>query len=184
VENNSDYAGSNGAWVTGNVAGCTYTNGIGKGINQAYICIGGQSVYSRFNTGGNGNILLGKYVRLAALLDNQSHTTKASLNVGTEMAAVYVRKTITGQVRQDAMEVGTMANPYVPAPMFTKRGMIGSFRPMPFYEIIGTDPQPANDMGALDVGALPPAYSIVLPDTGGTMSFPNTPPSPVAGCTN
>jgi hypothetical protein len=182
--NNSDYAGCNGAWATGNGNGCTFTNGIGKGINSAYICIGGQSVYSRFNTGGNGNIFLGKYVRLAALLDNQSHTTKASLNVGTEMAAVYIHKTIAGQTRQDSVENETVQSPYVPDAMFIKRGMIGSFRPIPFYMIIGADPQPANDTGALDVGALTPAYATVLPDTGGTMSFPNTPPAPIAGCTN
>jgi hypothetical protein len=74
------YAGCNGAWVTGNAAGCTYTNGIDKGITQAYICIGGQSVYHRTNTGGNGNIFLGKFIRLAAVLDNQPNSTKAELH--------------------------------------------------------------------------------------------------------
>jgi len=183
--NNSDHAGCNGAWVTGNASGCSYSNGsIGKGIGTAFMCVGGQSVYSRFNTGGNGNIFLGKQVRLAALLDKQSHTTRANLIVGTESLAVQLNKTIAGQARQAPMEIETPQNPYVPDAMFTKRGMIGSFRPMPFYLVIGADPQPANDMGALDVGALTPTYATVLPDTGGTVNFPNTPPAAVAGCTN
>ena len=183
--NNSDYAGCNGAWVTNNSSGCSYSNGsIGKGILTAFMCIGGQSVYSRFSTGGNGNIFLGKYVRLSALLDKQSHTTRGNLIVGTESLAVQLNKTITGQSRQAPLEVETVQQPYVPDAMFTKRGMIGSFRPMPFYLVVGADPQPANDLGALDVGALTPPFSVVLPDQGGTVNFPNTPPNPVAGCTN
>jgi hypothetical protein len=183
--NNSDYAGCNGAWVTANAPGCTYSNNsIGKGILTAFMCIGGQSVYSRVSTGGNGNILLGKYVRLAALLDNQSHKTRANLIVGTESLAVKVDRTITGQTRQASMEIETIAQPYVPDPMFTKRGMVGSFRPIPFYLVIGTDPQPTNDMGALDVGALPPSFGVVAPDTGGILNFPNAPPNPVPGCTS
>jgi len=183
--NNSDYAGCNGAWVTGNAPGCSYSNGsIGKGISTAYICIGGQSVYSRFSTGGNGNILLGKYVRLAALLDKQSHLFRTNLIVGTESLAVRISRTVTGPSRQALMENETVQNPYVPDLMYTKRGFVGSFRPMPFYLVIGTDPQPANDTGALDVGSLSPQTmgAGVLPDTGGAMNFPNTPPNSVPAC--
>jgi hypothetical protein len=183
--NNSDYAGCNGAWVTGNSPGCSYSNGsIGKGIDTAYLCIGHQSVYSRYNTGGNGNIYLGKYIRVAALLDDQPHLFRGNLVVGTESLAVHISKSITGTTRQDAMEIETMQNPYVPETMYAKRGFIGNFRPMPFYLTIGTDPQPANDMGALDVGALTPQSmgTGVAPTTGGTVNFPNTPPNPVPAC--
>lgn len=182
--NDSDYAGCNGAWVTGNAPGCGFANGIGRAINNAYLCIGGQSVYVRYAAGGNGTIYLGKFVRLAALLDNQQHTTKATLSVGTGNTAAYIRKAITGQPRQAPMEIETAQQPYVPDAMFTKRGMIGSFRPMPFYQLIGADPQPANDAGVLDVGALTPSYTTVLPFGGGTMNFPNTPANPVPTCTN
>jgi len=182
--NNSDYAGCNGAWGTGNATGCSYSNGsIGKGISTAYICIGGQSVYNRFSTGGNGNIFLGKYVRLAALLDKQSRLFRGNLIVGTEALAVRIDKTITGTSRQAPMEIETVQNPYVPDLMYTKRGMVGNFRPMPFYLVIGADPQPANDTGPLDVGSLSPVLATsVLPDTGGTLNFPNAPPNPVPGC--
>lgn len=171
--NNSDYAGCNGAWVTGNAPGCGYSNGsIGKGIKTAYLCIGGQSLYVRYMTGGNGNIYLGKFVRLAAVLDEQTHHTRGRLIVGTESLAVQVNRSITGQSRQAPMEIETVQQPYVPDAMAIKRGMIGSFRPMPFYLLIGADPQPANDMGALDVGALAPDFGVGLPLAGGSMSFP------------
>ena len=182
--NDSDYAGCNGAWVTGNAPGCGFANGIGRAINNAYLCIGGQSVYVRYAAGGNGTIYLGKFVRLAALLDNQQHTAKATLSVGTGNTAAYIRKSITGQSRQAPMEIETAQQPYVPDAMFIKRGMIGSFRPMPFYQLIGADPQPANDAGALDVGALTPAFATGLPFGGGTLNFPNTPANPIPGCTN
>jgi hypothetical protein len=39
---------------------------------------------------GNGNIFVGKFIRLAALLDNQPNSTKAELNVGTEMLGQHL----------------------------------------------------------------------------------------------
>jgi len=186
--NNSDYAGCNGAWITANgQGGCTYSNnGIGKGITTARYCIGQQFVYERLSTGGNGNILLGKYVRLAAILDKKpaSHLFRGNLIVGTESLVVKIDKTISGSLRQAPAEVETVANPYVPDLMYTKRGFIGNFRPMPFYLISGADPQPANDTGLLDVGSRTPMNmgTGVAPDTGGTVNFHNTPPSPVPAC--
>lgn len=69
--------------------------------------------------------------------------------------------------------------------MFKKRGIIGSFRPMPSYLITGADPQPANDAGNNDVGNLPlPLLAGTFADPGGVVSFPNPPPAPVAACTS
>jgi len=186
--NNSDYAGCNGAWITANGQdGCTYSNnGIGKGISTARICIGQQFVYERLSNGGNGNIFIDKYVRLAALLDKKpaSHLFRGNLIVGlsTEMLTPRIDKMISGSSRQALLEVETMANPYVPDAMYTKRGFIGNFRPMPFYLISGADPQPITDIGSSDVGSLTNVGTGVAPNTGGTVRFPNTPPSPVPAC--
>ena len=69
--------------------------------------------------------------------------------------------------------------------MFKKRGIVGSFRPMPSYLIIGADPQPANDAGSNDVGNLSlPLIPGLVADPGGVVSFPNTPPAPLATCTS
>jgi hypothetical protein len=179
--NNSDYAGCNGAWVQ---SGCGL-DPIGRGIVNAYICIGGQSVYQRFANQAGSNILLGHHVRLAALLDGQLHTTKATLAVGSfPYTQVLIHKSITGQTRQASMEEESVTAPYVPDPMFIKRGMIGSFRPIPYYLISGTDPQPGSDTGNGDVGSLTPSFTTGAPDPGGVMNFPNTPPAPLPGCTN
>lgn len=62
--------------------------------------------------------------------------------------------------------------------------MVGSFQPLPFYLLIGADPQPSNDMGAQDVGNLTPTFApAALPDGLGEVSFPNTPPAPNSACT-
>lgn len=183
--NNSDYAGCNGNWVTGSVPGCSYSNGIARGIGTARLCIGSQLVYTRFSTNGNGNILLGHYARVAAILDGQPKTTRGRLLVGTNNELLIRDKQLFGQKRQASMEIITPQAPYTPDPMFKKRGIVGSFRPMPSYLIIGTDPQPANDAGNNDVGALSLPLAIgALADTGGVVSFPNTAPAPLASCTS
>jgi hypothetical protein len=177
--NDSDHAGCSGIWVT---SGCSFLGGVFRLINSVYINIGTQSLYHHFNTGAGANIASGHYVRLAAILDDQPHTTKADLIVGGTGQAACIIKTITGQVRQNSMEHETMAAPYVPSPMFIKRGIIGSPRPMPYYQFTGTDPQPASDMGANDVGSLTPVFATVPPDPAGVMMFPNLPPTSVPGC--
>lgn len=183
--NNSDYAGCNGNWTTTNAPGCSYPGGTDRGIGTARLCIGSQLVYTRFSTNGNGNILLGHYARLAALLDDQPKTTRGRLLVGTNNELLVRDKQLAGQKRQAAGEIVTPQAPYDPDPMFKKRGIVGSFRPMPSYLIVGTDPQPANDAGSNDVGALPLPLAIgALADTGGVISFPNTPPAPAASCTS
>lgn len=183
--NNSDYAGCNGNWVTGSGGGCSFTGGIARGIGTARLCINAQLLYTRQPGSGNGNILIGHYVRLATLLDDQPKNTRGRLLVGTANDLVIVDKALTGQARQAPMEVETMMAPYVPDPFYIKRGIIGSFRPMPFYLISGADPQPANDMGANDVGSLSaPLNPPSLADTGGVISFPNSPPAPNAACTS
>ncbi|QBB69339.1 hypothetical protein ELE36_02530 [Pseudolysobacter antarcticus] len=180
VWNNSDHAGCNGAWTTGNAAGCDYMSGgtALRPINATRLCIGTQLLYTRLNTGGNPDITLGNYVRVAALLDDQPHATLGRLIVGGNVnnAVVYPVGSITGQKRQAPMEQVSVASPYAPDPMFTKRGIVGSFRPLAFYLEIGADPQPSNDTGPNDVGALTPLFSSsVYPLTGGALSFPNAP---------
>lgn len=184
--NNTDYAGCNGQWVTNPLpAGCTSIGTTQRDIGTARLCIGTQLLYTRLSNGGNGNIQLGHYVRLAALLDNQTHSTRARLIVGTAGTELQIlNKTIVGQQRQGTKEFVTALAPYIPDPMFMKRGIIGSVRPIPWYEIIGTDPQPGGDTGTNDVGSLLPSFSASqLPDTGGQLSFPNT-SAASPGCTS
>ena len=180
--NDSDHAGCNGIWETSNGNGCTFTGGVFRPINTVYLNIGGQNLYHHFNTGGGANIDSGHYVRLAVLLDDQPHQTKASLSVGNNGTAVCLKKTITGQVRQNSMEQETVTATYDPDGMFIKRGIIGSNRPMPYYQLVGADPQPASDMGTNDIGSLLPVYATIPPESAGVMSFPNLPPAPVNGC--
>lgn len=191
--NGSDYAGCNGAWVTGNASGCNYQAGgtALRPINTTRLCIGGQLLYTRQPGGptNNTDIVLGHLVRLAALLDDQPHTTRARLLAGLTNVPPFTLeirdRSITGQARQASKEQTTPQALYLPDPMFSKRGIVGSFRPQPFYLIIGADPQPTNDMGPSDVGALTPMFSSTqLPDGGGTISFPNVPPAPNGACTN
>jgi len=183
--NNTDHAGCNGNWVTGSGSGCSFPNGVGRTIGTARLCIGSQLVYTRFSTGGNGSLFLGRYARLAALLDDQPKTTRGRLLVGTANDLVIVNKHLSGQVRQAAMEIETAQAPYLPDPLFKKRGVVGSFRPMPFYLVSGADPQPLDDVGPSDVGALAPPLTVpALAETGGVVSFPNTPPAPLAVCTS
>lgn len=183
--NNTDYAGCNGNWVTSSGGGCSFPSGIARAIGTARLCINAQLLYTRQPTSGNGSILFGHYVRMAALLDDQPKNTRGRLLVGTANDLVIVDKSLTGQVRQAPLEIETVMAPYVPDPFYIKRGIIGSFRPMPFYLISGADPQPANDMGANDVGSLSaPLNPPALADTGGVISFPNSPPAPNGACTS
>ena len=185
--NNSDYAACNGAWVTHYGAGCSYGAGgtVLRTINTARLCIGGQLLYTRFETGGNGKITLGQSARLIALLDDQPHQMRGRLLVGTANTPQMLNKQITGQIRQAPKELTTASEPYQPEPLFSKRGIIGSFRPMPFYLVIGTDPQPAADAGTNDVGNLTPSFApAALPSAGGEISYPNTPPASNSACTS
>jgi hypothetical protein len=180
VWNNSDHAGCNGVWTTGNAAGCDFMSGgtALRPINTTRLCIGSQLLYTRFDTGGYPDITLGNYVRVAALLDDQPHATLGRLIIGGNVNpdVVYPVGSITGQKRQAPMEQVTVASPYAPDPMFTKRGIVGSFRPLPFYLVIGATPQPSTDTGPNDVGALTPLFSSsTYPLTGGALTFPNAP---------
>lgn len=184
--NNSDYAGCNGQWVTHDSPGCSYGSGgtAQRSINTARLCIGTQLLYTRFMTGGNGVIGTGGLARLVALLDDQPHSIRGRLLVGVANTLEIRTRTIEGQIRQASKEEVIPPNMYVPEPMFTKRGLVGSFQPLPFYLIIGADPQPANDAGALDVGNLTPGFSpTTLPSQGGSLTFESTPVS-IGTCTS
>jgi hypothetical protein len=184
--NNSDYAGCNGQWVTHDSPGCAYGSGgtTQRAINTARLCIGTQLLYTRFMTGGNGVISPGGSVRLAALLDDQPHSIRGRLLVGVANTLEIRSRMMTGQSRQALKEQVTPTALYQPDAMFAKRGMVGSFQPLPFYLLIGADPQPSNDMGAQDVGNLTPTFApAALPDGLGEVSFPNTPPAPNSACT-
>ena len=181
--NNTDYAGCNGAWVTSNAAGCNYGAGgaVGSTIDTARLCIGTQSVYRFLQTDpGNDPIVRSQYARLVALLDEVPKTTRSRI-LGGVVTEVQIRdRSITGQTRQSAKEAVTAQAPYLPDSMYIKRGVVGSFRPQAYYLRIGTDPQPANDMGANDVGALTLPFSPPAAATsGGVIRFPEVPaPSP------
>ncbi len=183
--NNSDYAGCNGQWyqnpLPGSCAGISPSTST-RSIGTARLCIGTQLLYTRQPP--TSNIATAHYVRLAALLDDQPHSTRGRLLVGTANTLQVIDKTIAGDARQAPKEQATPQAPYAPDPLYNKRGIIGSFRPMPFYLIVGADPQPTNDAGSNDVGALaaalnPPAVA----EPGGVLSFPNTVPSPLSACT-
>lgn len=183
--NNSDYAGCNGQWyqnpLPGSCAGISPSTST-RSIGTARLCIGTQLLYTRQPP--TGNIATGHYVRLAALLDDRAHSTRGRLLVGTANTLQIIDKTITGDARQAPKEQVTAQAPYAPDPLYNKRGIIGSFRPMPFYLIVGTDPQPANDAGTSDVGALTAALNpAAVAEPGGVLSFPNAVPSPLNACT-
>jgi hypothetical protein len=183
--NNTDYAGCNGNWVTSSGAGCTFVNGIARSVGTTRLCINGQLLYTRTVSSSVGNILTGHYVRLAALLDDQPKNTRGRMLVGTALELMIVNKTLTGQARQAPLEIVSPAAPYLPEPFYKKRGVIGSFRPMPFYLISGADPQPANDIGPNDIGSLTQVLNVpALPEADGVISFPNTPPAPNTACTS
>ena len=67
-----------------------------------------------------------------------------------------------------------MAAPFNSEPFWTKRGYVGSFRPLPYYQINGADPQPGTDMGALDIGALTNPITVPAAPDPGNVVFPDT----------
>lgn len=183
--NNSDYAGCNGQWyqnpLPGSCAGISPSTSI-RSIGTARLCIGTQLLYTRQPP--TGNIATGHYIRLAVLLDDQPHSTRGRLLVGTANTLQIIDKMIKGDARQALKEQVIPQAPYAPDPLYNKRGIIGSFRPMPFYLIVGTDPQPANDAGASDVGALTAALNpSAAAEPGGVLSFSNAVPTPNNACT-
>jgi len=121
----------------------------------------------------HGSLLVGDFVRLAALLDGQPKVTR-SRSIVLNLSAIQIRnRSITGQIRQSGKEALTSAAPFVSEPFWIKRGFVGSFRPLPYYQINGTDPQPASDMGALDVGALTNSITVPPAPDPGNVLFPD-----------
>ena len=103
----------------------------------------------------------------------------AALNIST----IEVRnRSVSGDVRQSNMEGATTQAPYVSQPLWQKRGFVGSFRPLPHYQIKGADPQPISDMGPLDVGALANAISVPAAPDPGNLALPDLAASNMA-CT-
>jgi hypothetical protein len=181
--NNSDYAGCSGHFYQ-NPLPCSFnpTTSV-RVIGTARLCIGTQVLYLRQPP--VPTLGYPKYVRLAALLDDQPHTTRGRLLVGTANTLQIINKSITGQVRQADMEVLGPSASYAPDPFYKKRGIIGSFRPMPFYIFSGTDPQPSTDAGPDDIGALTAAFNpSATAEPGGSLSFPNAAPAPNSSCTS
>ncbi len=173
--NNTDYAGCFGNWAAqgSTPAGCIVEGaGAQRNILTTRICIGTQLVFQHFES-PHGILALGGYVRLAALLDGQVRATRSRSIVQNINSAVEIRnRSITGDVRQSNKEDPTAQAPYTSQPLWQKRGIVGSFRPLPYYQINGTDPQPINDMGPLDVGALANAISVPVAPDAGNVLFP------------
>lgn len=173
--NNTDYAGCSGNWAAHGAtpAGCiTEGSGAQRAVNTTRICIGSQLVYEHLE-GTHGSLLVGDYVRLAALLDGTTKATR-SRSIVLNLSTIQIRnRTITGQVRQSNKELPTAASPYTSEPFWIKRGYVGSFRPLPYYQINGADPQPASDAGPLDVGALTNPITVPPAPDPGNIIFPD-----------
>lgn len=182
--NNTDYAGCSGAWAAhgSTPPGCiTEGSGALRSILITRMCIGTQVVYEHLQN-PHGNLLVGDYVRVVALLDGSSKATR-SRSVVLNLSETEIRnRTITGHVRQSSEELPTVAAPFISDPFWIKRGYVGSFRPLPYYQINGTDPQPGNDMGPLDVGALTNPITVPPAPDPGSISFPDVALSSM-GCT-
>jgi hypothetical protein len=173
--NNTDYAGCSGNWsyFQSIPPGCIIEgSGAQRSIQTTRICIGTQLIYEHLQN-PHGDILVFGYVRLAALLDGATKGTR-SRNVVLNISTTEIRdRSIIGQIRQSAKEEPTAAAPFNSEPLWIKRGYVGSFRPLPYYQINGADPQPSSDAGPLDVGALTqPATVPPLPDPGNIL-FPD-----------
>jgi hypothetical protein len=179
VWNNSDWGACNGAWVQNFGMGCTPSGGTSRVITESNICIGSQVLLVQL-TATHGNVPIGRFLRVAVLIDSRNLTTRARVILGSGGFTAF-SKVIRGQVRQGEKEIITVSAPYAPEPMFFKRGRIGSFRPIPANLISGTDAQPSNDAGPLDVGNLLPAFAVAdLPNLA-DFQFPDTAVS-VAAC--
>jgi hypothetical protein len=182
--NNTDYAACSGAWAAhGNTPPGCITQGFGakRAIFTTRICIGTQMVFEHLQN-AHGTLGSGNYVRLAALLDDKQKATRTrSVVDGYETPEIRDRST-TGHLRQSDKEQITAATPFVSEPFFSKRGFVGSLRPMPYYQRNGADPQPADDTGALDVGALAGALPLFAVPDPGVIDFPDVAESNMA-CT-
>ncbi|MBB5209335.1 hypothetical protein [Chiayiivirga flava] len=182
--NNSDYAACNGGWFANGSTppGCIVEGfGAQRAILTTRVCVGSQMVFEHLEN-AHGSLGTGQFVRLAALLDGDETATRSRSIVHNLNDAQIRNRSIVGHLRQSDKEQATAQAPFVSEPFFAKRGMVGSVRPLPFYQINGTDPQPANDAGPLDVGALINPLAVAPAPDPGTVLFPDVAVSSMA-CT-
>jgi hypothetical protein len=159
VKNNTDWGACGGTWHDGEfTAPCALSEATNRGITSTNLCVGSQILLSQA-TDPHGNLLVGQYLRAALLMDTRTLTVRARITyMGGAVTELY-SKSITGQIRQSQKSLVTAEHPYVVEPFFTKRGRLGSFRPVPIHVISQGDAQPGNDQGPQDVGNLTPIFN-------------------------
>jgi hypothetical protein len=170
--NNSDYGGCNGQWFASTLpAGC---GGLGVTFavpNPSNLCLGSQLLLSH-TTSLHGALQVGRYLRVGVLVDDRIITSRARSAV-TGLGTVIRNRAFAGQRRQSDREIPTASFPYVSEPFYSKRGLVGSFSPQPFYKLHAADPQPLSDSGPLDVGTLTPVLVTTQLPFAGEFTFPD-----------
>jgi hypothetical protein len=181
--NNSDWGGCNGAWLQSFGVGCTPAGTTNRVITTANLCVGSQILLSHNQNlvGGGGALGSGRYLRVALLGDSRILTTRARTVYGTTGITDLTSRNFVAPIRQSAKEIPTTAAPFVSEPFFNKRGRIGSNRGIPIYLVSGANPQPSNDLGALDVGNLLPSFAPADAPARAEFFFPDVVNS-VAAC--
>jgi hypothetical protein len=182
--NNTDYAGCGGGWHANGATppGCIVEGfGAKRAILTTRLCIGTQMVFEHLEN-AHGSLGTGDFVRLVVLLDDAPKATRSRSIVHNLGSAEIRTRSIAGHLRQSDKEQLTASRPFVSEPFWSKRGLRGSLRPLPYYQINGTDPQPSDDAGALDVGALAAPLDIAAVPSPGSIQFPDVGQSNIA-CT-
>ena len=181
--NNTDWGGCNGAWLQTFGLGCTPAGTTNRAITTANLCVGSQILLFHNQTlpGGGGALGSGRYLRVAVLGDGRSLSTRARTVYGTTGITDLTSKSFAAPVRQSVQEIPSITAPFISDLFFNKRGRIGSNRGIPIYLVSGGNPQPSNDLGALDVGNLLPSFALSDTPARAEFNFPDV-ASSVAAC--
>ena len=174
--NSTDWGACGGQWLQTFIGGCTPSSGTAsRRVNSATMCVARQPLLF-YNAGTPAGLGEGQYLRVAVLSDGQLLNTRLRGLYNNISPAINTDRTFVGPVRQSAKEIPSMLEPFVSELFFSKRGRIGNNRAIPLYLISGpVDPQPTNDLGALDVGNRLPAFLLSELPRPADFTFPDAP---------
>ena len=105
--NNSDWGACNNAWVQSFSNGCTPSSGTTlRVITTANLCVGSQILLAH-NGNIDGNLTLGRYLRVAVVMDERTLTTRARTIASlTPTITDLLSRTFLGQRRQSDFKKG------------------------------------------------------------------------------